>query len=85
MSASEAQNLCNELNILQKVDHPNIAKYFENYEDSNFIYVCMELIDGGDLDESKLSEAKLAIIMKKILFALKHCHEQNIVHRDIKP
>ena len=85
MKEIEIIELCNELAILQKLDHPNISKYFENYEDTNFIYICMELMEGGDLEGKILPEAKISNYFKKLLLALKHCHEQDIIHRDLKP
>ena len=47
----EIMLLRRELRILEKLDNPNIAKYFENYEDEFFIYICMELCQGGDLEQ----------------------------------
>lgn len=44
-------SLHRELSILSKLDHANIAKYFENYEDEDFLYICMELCQGGDLEQ----------------------------------
>ena len=70
---------------MQKLDHPNISKYYENYEDANFIYICMELMEGGDLEGKILQEAMISNYFKKLLLALKHCHEQDIIHRDLKP
>ena len=83
--------LYRELKILSKLDSPNIAKYFENYEDENYIYICMELCDGGDLDtyvqdkKRPLYENEIAKLLPPLLGALSHCHAQNIIHRDIKP
>jgi calcium-dependent protein kinase len=34
---------------MQTVDHPNIVKYFETYDDKKFIYLVMELCTGGEL------------------------------------
>ena len=34
---------------MQQVDHPNIVKYYETYDDKKYIYLCMELCTGGDL------------------------------------
>ena len=42
-SKEEIMLLHRELRILSKLDNPNIAKYYENYEDEHFIYICMEL------------------------------------------
>ena len=38
-----------EVAILNKLDHPNIVKYYETYIDQKYIYLVMEHIDGGEL------------------------------------
>jgi serine/threonine protein kinase len=38
-----------EVDILTKLDHPNIVKYYETYIDEKYIYLVMELIGGGEL------------------------------------
>lgn len=40
-----------EVNILTRLDHPNIVKYYETYVDEKYIYLVMEYIDGGELFE----------------------------------
>ena len=76
---------------MQKLDHPNIVKYFETYDDAKWLYLCMELCQGGELFEhvikskEKLSERKCAQYFMKLVKALEHCHSQGIIHRDIKP
>jgi calcium-dependent protein kinase len=40
-----------EIDILTKLDHPNIVKYFETYIDEKYIYLVMEYIGGGELFE----------------------------------
>ena len=77
---------------MQHIDHPNIVKYFETYEEADTIYLCMELCEGGELSISKIKEddgtsfeTTAAIWLEKIVWALKHCHDQDIIHRDIKP
>ena len=39
------------MKILKKLDHPNIIKYFEKYENQSFIYIVTELCPGGELFE----------------------------------
>lgn len=76
---------------MQQVDHPNIVKYYETYDDNKYIYLCMELCTGGELFEKvtnrkkAFSEKEAAIVMQDLLKALQHCHSQCIIHRDIKP
>jgi calcium-dependent protein kinase len=43
--------LATEIYILQKLDHPNIIKFYEVYQDERFLYICMEYCEGGELLE----------------------------------
>ena len=45
-----------EVAILNKLDHPNIVKYFETYVDDKYIYLVMEHIDGGELMDKIASQ-----------------------------
>jgi calcium-dependent protein kinase len=79
-----------EYETMRHLDHPNICKLFEWYEDSVYIYLVMELCEGGELldlilKERNLSEKKAARYMKQILISINHCHDQGIAHRDLKP
>jgi len=81
-----------EADICLKLDHKNIIKYYEIYEDLNFIYIVMEQ-GGTDLFEliinspSGIIEEELAInILIQIFEAIDYLHNVvNIVHCDIKP
>lgn len=79
-----------EIEILTKLEHPNIIKIIEYYTDDINYYIIMEYIEGGELYDvinkmQTLTESKAAYIMKQILCALNYLHSFNIVHRDIKP
>ena len=45
----ELEAIKEEVAILTKLDHPNIVKYYETYEDDKNIYLVMEYIGGGEL------------------------------------
>ena len=45
----EIDLVMSEVDILTKLDHPNIVKYYETYIDEKFIYLVMEYIGGGEL------------------------------------
>ena len=79
-----------ELEILKTLDHPNIVKFYETYQDDKFFHFVMEYCSGGELleriaDNGYLNEKDAAAIMKKIFSAVKYLHEHGIVHRDLKP
>ena len=90
LGSEEEQDLINEINIVKTLDHPNIMKVFEYFNDSNCLYIVSELLSGGELFD-KIQENKFfkeevcAYLMKQIFSAVNFCHEKNIIHRDLKP
>eukprot|EP00347_Sterkiella_histriomuscorum_P023654 403333852 len=79
-----------ELEILKSADHPNIINFYEIYKDQTHFHIVTEFCEGGELfehimDKGTLSEQEAAIIVLKIVSAIRHLHEKNICHRDLKP
>ena len=63
------ENLMNEIRVLGKMDHPNIVKIFEFYQDKAFFYIITEFLEGGELFDkitkiTCFSEIDSAKIMK---------------------
>ena len=82
--------LKSELDLLSIVDHPNIVKLHEIYEDEKYLHLVLDLCRGGDLydyilNKGTLTEAEVMQIMKKIFLAVNHLHTISICHRDLKP
>ena len=79
-----------EIELLKKLDHPNIIKLFEYFIDEDNYYLITEYCNGGDLfdlikKKQKFSELSAAYIMFQIFRALIYCHNtHHLVHRDIK-
>lgn len=79
-----------EVAILSTLDHPNIIKCYEVFEDGDYIIISEEYISGGNLynffrsKSFKIPEYMIASILMQILSGLTYCHDRNIVHRDIK-
>jgi serine/threonine protein kinase len=86
----EPKALLKEIEMLKKLDHPNIVKIFEILEDEEALFLILELCHGGDLcdkicDEGHLSEQVTRVVMRQILDALAYCHAMKVAHRDVKP
>ena len=78
-----------EIKILSLLDHPNIVRLFEVFEDDKNFYLIMELCHGGNLlsrmKNNKYKEKAAAVLMEQIVSAVAYCHEKGICHRDLKP
>jgi calcium-dependent protein kinase len=86
----DSQMLLQEIQILKMLDHPNILKCYEVFEDKSKYYLALEYCQRGDLYEKILEmkgfdEGKASKILFQILSAISHCHEKGIIHRDLKP
>jgi len=46
---NEPEKFMHEISLMKQLDHPNIIKLFETFEDKQFIYLVMELCEGGEL------------------------------------
>ena len=88
---SIVRSFIKEAQRLSKLEHPNIVGVHQIFEDNDTAYMALDFIDGRDLldvienDHEKLAAAELQEILMKILGAVQHIHEQNILHRDISP
>ncbi|PHJ18561.1 calcium-dependent protein kinase cdpk3 [Cystoisospora suis] len=89
-TTSNSGALLDEVAVLKQLDHPNIMKLYEFFEDKRNYYLVMEVYRGGELfDEiilrQKFSEVDAAVIMKQVLSGTTYLHKHSIVHRDLKP
>lgn len=89
LSQKNLKNLILEIQVLAKLDHPNIVKYYETYDDEKYFSLVMEYCEGGELYDrivknKKLKEKNAAEILFKLTHAISHCHSRGIVHRDMK-
>jgi len=79
-----------EVLIMKELDHPNICKILETYEQGCSMYIIMEFCDGGEVfdrivDEGMIAEHDTAAIVRQVACALCYAHGKNIAHRDLKP
>jgi tRNA A-37 threonylcarbamoyl transferase component Bud32 len=79
-----------EIEILKVCQHPNIVQILDTFENQDYIYIVMELTEGGDLygylekREFKITEERARSIAHSLATALFYLHSYGIVHRDIK-
>lgn len=87
---SSADDILDEVELVKRLDHPNIMKLFEFFDDKRNFYMVMELYTGGELfDEiisrQRFSEEDAAGVIKQIISGVTYLHKHHIVHRDLKP
>uniref|UniRef100_A0A8C4PZ10 Calcium/calmodulin-dependent serine protein kinase a n=1 Tax=Eptatretus burgeri TaxID=7764 RepID=A0A8C4PZ10_EPTBU len=88
------EDLKREASICHMLKHPHIVELLETYSSDGMLYMVFEFMDGADLcfeivkraDAGFVySEAVASHYMRQILEALRYCHDNNIIHRDMKP
>jgi serine/threonine protein kinase len=85
------RNFLREALRLAKLDHPNIVKVYQVFQENNTAYIAMEFVDGKDLftileeEPSRLSHDLLRKLLRETLVALSHVHAYDMLHRDISP
>ena len=94
---SELDDIAYQVKLLKKLNNPRIMKIFNVLETKKYIFIFMELIEGGNLKDLIINryidsstpflfrDSECSLIMKGILESLNYLHKNNIIHRDIKP
>ncbi|PGH01963.1 CAMK/CAMK1/CAMK1-CMK protein kinase [Polytolypa hystricis UAMH7299] len=84
------QMVYDELDMLQRLKHPNIVRFHDWFESRDKYYIVTQLATGGELfdricEYGKFTEKDASQTIKQILGAVGFLHERNVVHRDLKP
>mmetsp|Transcript_1871 Transcript_1871/g.4178 ORF Transcript_1871/g.4178 Transcript_1871/m.4178 type:complete len:588 (+) Transcript_1871:24-1787(+) len=89
----DVAGLRQEVQLVKGLDHPNIVRLCETFEDRNNLYLVMELFDGGEILQNLVSlgspcpgfpEREAGHIMRQVLRAVNYLSALNIAHRDLK-
>lgn len=79
-----------EAQAATSLSHPNVVNIYDVGEEDNILFIVMELVDGLTLKEYIKKHGPLQVeeavkIMIELTSAINHAHENNLIHRDIKP
>lgn len=78
-----------EIDIHRSVEHDHIVRFYSYFEDSNFIYIILELCTKKSMMElhkrrKTLSEPEIRYFVRQIANACLYLHDNKIIHRDLK-
>lgn len=84
------QDLRTEIELLKSMDHPNICKIYDVFEDKFNLYLVLEHLGGGELydrivERNRYHEKDSKPIIKQMLEGISYLHQNRIVHCDLKP
>lgn len=84
------RNVLRELDLLTQVSHPFIVNLWFSFQDVEYMYMVTDLLLGGDLryhlnQQGRFCEDRAKLYICEIALALEYLHNENIVHRDVKP
>ncbi|KAG4105456.1 hypothetical protein H8356DRAFT_1027706 [Neocallimastix lanati (nom. inval.)] len=89
ISKSELDVIMTEIDLLKKLKHPNIVKYYGFIKTKDFLNIILEYCENGSLQTiykrfGQFPENLVAVYISQVLDGLLYLHEQGVIHRDIK-
>lgn len=87
--AELVQRFGREGEAMARIDHPNVVRVYEHGTEDAVPYLAIEWVDGGTLNKQisagPVNQDTVKSIARDMLQGLQAVHEQNLLHRDLKP
>lgn len=87
--AKALREVMGEVETMSLLSHPNIVRLEETFQDTHSLWIVMEYLPGGELQQlikaRDISEAAARRVVTQLLMAIEYIHDKGIVHRDLKP
>ena len=79
-----------ERHILKHIHHNFISNLYFSFQDKDNLYLILDYFSGGDLrfylnKNVQFNEKQIKFLVSNIILSLKYLHQNNILHRDMKP
>ena len=90
LQKEDLDRIIREMSILSKMDHSNVIKVYQIFEDEKNYFIIMEYCEGGELfnyivKKGRLPEDEASFLFYQIINGVDYIFSKGVAHRDLKP
>ena len=90
LQKEDSDRIIREMSILSKMDHSNVIKIYQIFEDEKNYFIIMEYCEGGELfnyivKKGRLPEDEASFFFYQIINGVDYIFSKGVAHRDLKP